>query len=567
MEYKPENKICQNCKTDFTIDQDDFSFYEKIKVPPPTFCPECRIQRRFAFRNERVFHRNKCAVTGKSLISCFSSKSPYVIYERDYWWSDKWNPLDYGQDYDFSQPFFEQYKELLLKTPHPNLFIGKCKDTFYGNHIGEFKNSYLVSASWLGENILYASRCNDNKDSVDMFTTVGCEFCYDNITSFKCYETFFSQNIISCVSSFFLYDCKNCSNCFGCTNLRSKSYCLWNKQLTKEEYFKELEKLDIGSFQNFKNINNKFNDLKIKALRRFANIINSYNSSGENISNAMNSHFCFDVKNNIKDCKFLINAVDNLNNSYDGYGVGANTDLLYEGIDSGVNGSRQLFVATSWECLDTEYSYNCHGCNNLFGCVSLRKKSYCIFNKQYSKEEYFSLVEKIKKQMNTIPYIDKNGIKYCYGEFFPIEISPFGYNETVANDYYPLLKEKILEKGYFWCDNDNPENKITHKSADLPDHIKQTTKDVLDFIIECENCKKAYKIIPAEYDFLKKFNLPVPRKCFECRHQERFSKVNPPKLWHRHCMKEGCTSEFETSYAPERPEIVYCERCYQNEVY
>jgi hypothetical protein len=47
----------------------------------------------------------------------------------------------------------------------------------------------------------------------------------------------------------------------------------------------------------------------------------------------------------------------------------------------------------------------------------------------------------------------------------------------------------------------------------------------------------------------------------------RIKRVNPPKLWHRKCMKEGCQNEFETSYAPERPEIVYCEKCYQQEVY
>jgi len=59
------------------------------------------MQRRFAFRNERVLHRNKCAKTGNNLISCFSSKAPFIIYERDFWWSDKWDPTDYGQDYDF----------------------------------------------------------------------------------------------------------------------------------------------------------------------------------------------------------------------------------------------------------------------------------------------------------------------------------------------------------------------------------------------------------------------------------------------------------------------------------
>ena len=34
---------CQNCKTKFEITADDMRFYERIKVPPPTWCPECRM--------------------------------------------------------------------------------------------------------------------------------------------------------------------------------------------------------------------------------------------------------------------------------------------------------------------------------------------------------------------------------------------------------------------------------------------------------------------------------------------------------------------------------------------
>ena len=49
---------------------------------------------------------------------------------------------------------------------------------------------------------------------------------------------------------------------------------------------------------------------------------------------------------------------------------------------------------------------------------------------------------------------------------------------------------------------------------------------------------------------------------------------NPMKLWHRTCMCDKnhlnhtgkCTNEFETSYSPDRPEIIYCEQCYQQEV-
>jgi hypothetical protein len=571
-----EIKNCQNCQKDFAVEPEDFNFYEKIKVPSPTFCPECRMQRRMAWRNERTLHRNKCAKTGKSLISCFSADSPFIVYERDIWWSDKWDPTDFGLQYDFKKSFFAQFRELLEKVPHPNLFIGKCVNTFYGNYIGEFRNSYLVSASWAGENMLYASRSNNCKDCLDMFTTTHCEFCFDDVSSNKCYETFFSQDADSCTSSYFLYDCKNCINCFGCTSLRNKSNCLWNVQLTREEYNKKLKELDIGSFENFKKAKEKFEKLKLKAFRRFSNIINSTNVSGNDIVHCANCQNCFAVQNEIKDCKYIVNSLDGLKDSYDGYGTGVNTELLYEGMDSGVNGSRQLFTLTVWECLNAEYCINCHGCNNIFGCIGLRNRNYCILNKQYSKEDFEKLRAEIIEQMNKIPYIDKKGRIYKYGEYFPIEISPFGYNETVSQDHFPLSEKEILTNGYKYIEKEKPEYKATIVAKDLPDHVKNASENVLDFIIECESCKRPYKIIENELIFLKRFNLPLPRKCFECRHQERFKKVNLPKLYHRTCMcnkqnhfhgAEKCEVEFETSYAPERPEIVYCEKCYQQEVY
>ena len=31
-----------------------------------------------------------------------------------------------------------------------------------------------------------------------------------------------------------------------------------------------------------------------------------------------------------------------------------------------------------------------------------------------------------------------------WGEFFPSSLSPFGYNETVAQEYFPMSREDIL---------------------------------------------------------------------------------------------------------------------------
>jgi len=55
-----------------------------------------------------LYHRD-CDATGKKIISNFSPDKDYIIYEQPYWWSDKWDFRDYGKDFDFNKPFFEQW--------------------------------------------------------------------------------------------------------------------------------------------------------------------------------------------------------------------------------------------------------------------------------------------------------------------------------------------------------------------------------------------------------------------------------------------------------------------------
>jgi hypothetical protein len=175
--------------------------------------------------------------------------------------------------------------------------------------------------------------------------------------------------------------------------------------------------------------------------------------------------------------------------------------------------------------------------------------------------------------MSDMPYIDSKGKIYKYGEFFPSELSPFAYNETIAQEYFPVSKEQAIQQGYKWKDKEERNYKIDIKTEDIPDNINETTEDILGKVIECahlgncnQQCTEAFKIIPEELAFYKRMGLSLPHLCPNCRHYERLAQRNPLKLWHRSCMNKDCNNKFETSYAPERPEIVYCEKCYQQEV-
>jgi len=593
-----EVRQCQNCKQNFTIEPEDFQFYEKIKVPAPTFCPDCRRQRRMFFRNERALYKRKCNAPGheEEIVSVFSLDKPVTVYDDRYWWSDAWNPLDYGKDYDFSKPFFEQFKELLRQVPLINLSITNMVNCSYCNVSEGDKNCFLATASEKNENVLYSNRIVYDKDSLDLYIANADELCYELVGSNQCYRTFFSQYCSQCVDSAFLYSCVGCDHCFGCSNLRSKSYHFFNKPCTKDEYEEKIKSIDLGSFSTVQKIHAEYTAVLAKSIRRFAHILKSVDVTGDNVAYVKNCKSCFDMIGSpaAEDCKYVSWGGAGLKDVFDGGpGVGVSLERGCEVTDTGIQVGRAYFTSVVYGSYDMYYSINCHGSKNLFGCYGLRSKEYCILNKQYTKEEYTKLMPRILEHMNATPYVDKKGRVYRYGEFFPAEVSPFAYNETIAQEYFPLTKEEAIAQGYSWRDTDVRDYKVTKQPTDLPDNIKDVKDDILEEVIGCthegkcnDQCTTAFKIVPQELEFYRRLNLHLPRLCPNCRHYERLRQRNPLKLWHRKCQCAGvksengvytnfathqhspnhCENEFETSYAPDRKEIIYCEQCYQNEV-
>jgi len=152
-----EIKNCQNCKNEFTIEPDDFSFYATMKVPAPTWCPDCRMMRRFAWMGYSTLYKRKCDFTGEQIISFYHPDLPYKVYRQDIWHSDKWDPLSYGREYDFNKSFFEQFRELQLSVPMPALHVeySTMVQSEYCNAASELKNCYLCVMADRAENCGY----------------------------------------------------------------------------------------------------------------------------------------------------------------------------------------------------------------------------------------------------------------------------------------------------------------------------------------------------------------------------------------------------------------------------
>ena len=564
---------CQNCKKDFTIEPDDFSFYEKIKVPPPTFCPECRRQRRLVWRNERTLYKRKCDLCQKNVIAMYHESVPFPVYCRECWYGDGWDPKSYAREYNMNKSVFEQYHELSNVVPKLALWQRNSINSDYSNYVGESKNVYL-SASVVknSENIFYSKSIDGCRDIVDCFNIInGSESLYENVEAQGNYDSQYLLLCRSCLDSYYSVDCINCSNCFLSHNLRNKKFCIRNKQYTKEDYFKELEKFNLKSRTSRQILLKEFEKIKKQAIYRFGNITKCVNVTGNNLLNVKNSKDCFEIYDteNSKYGYRAFSLKDCMDFDYGGW-----SELLYEYTTGALNHYNVHFTYSAMESVrNADYTEWCRNCSNIFGCISLNNAKYMILNKVYPKEEYMKLREQIIKQMSATLFKDKKGRVYKYGEFFPIELSPWAYNETLAQEFHPTTKQKAEENGYSWREPSKKNFEITTPADKIPDDIDDVAEEIMSKVLGCAHsgncnhqCTSAFRITDYELKFYKKHDIPLPDKCPNCRYYERVAVMPGLKLYKRVCMKCKVV-EFETAYAPDRPEKIYCESCYNKEIY
>ncbi|MBP6866418.1 MAG: hypothetical protein KBC12_02675 [Candidatus Pacebacteria bacterium] len=562
-----ETKNCQNCKTDFIIEPEDFSFYEKIKVPPPTFCPECRLQRRMAFRNERTLYKAVCDLCTKNVVTIFDPEIHKTIYCGSCWWGDSWDGTEYAMEYDSSRNFFDQLKDLMLKTPKMNLVVtySTLKNSDYINHAGGCKNCYLLFNADFCENVYYSTIVNHSKDVADCLMMNKTEFAYECIGGDGS-RIFFSENCAESVDVWYSKDCVSCTNCFGCVNLRNKSYHIFNQAYSKEEYLEKIKSMNLDKYSYHKLIQSSIHDFWNKFPRRFmygrmnVNVTGEYVYASKNVKNSYMTASADDAKY----CQFI--TLPSFKDSYDISEWGSGVESCVDSITAGEGIYQVKYSSGVWSNVkNVEYSMYVINSSDCFGCVGLRNKQYCILNKQYSKEEYQKLREQIINSLEANPYVDSQGRIFKYGEFMPYDLSPFSYNASYAIQYFPMTKEEIQNKGFIFSEIKSGEHNITKNTADLPDSISDITDAVTKEVLACTLCTKPYRIALGELELLKRLSLPVPRSCPNCRHNRRIDRVNKWRLFERNCGK--CQISIQTSYAPERPEIVYCEKCYQQEVY
>ena len=206
-------------------------------------------------------YRRKSDLSGKEIISIHHPDSSYIVYSQDEWWDDKWDPLDYGRDFDFIKPFFEQFKELQLSVPRPGVINNGAENSKYCNFADQNKNCYLLTSANRNEDSLYGFIMLECKDAVDVLWTTNSEILYECTDCDNCYNVRFGENCDNCTECSFIAHSKGLKNCILCVNLNNASYHILNKQCSKEEYEATMKEIS-GSYEKYEEMKKILDTLK-----------------------------------------------------------------------------------------------------------------------------------------------------------------------------------------------------------------------------------------------------------------------------------------------------------------
>lgn len=519
------------------------------------------MRRLTGFHNFTNLFKGRCAATGSPILQVYRPDSKFPVYSVQEWWGDGWDPLSFGRSYDFNRPMFEQFTDLLNCVPHPALQMTATtvQNCDYVNGVSYAKNCYLVFNSNNCEDCLYCLTVPQCTDCIDCSSCINCTLCSDCAAADNCYQLRHSFNCNNCRDSAFLWNCIGCQDCIGCVNLRQARFCLFNQQLTEKEFKEKSAELELDNYLEVERLWSVLFELALKSPQSSIRGHHLENASGDFLLHASYVEACFDG-DELQECVNCL-KVRKSHDCLDQYTWGIGNELIYNSSRVGFDCQRVICCYhASFGCDNVEYSFFCKGCRNCFGCVGLRGKEHCVFNKQYSKDDYNTLRTRIIAQMNS------QGGSQSYGEYFPFELSRHPYNDSDAMLYFPLDQAKAAALGAAWA----PELEETASAnradwSSIPARTRDINEDLTTKTFVCSASGKPFRLTAKEFRCYKERGLPVPRRHWRERLIERQARINPPILHSQKCARSG--QDIESTYLPERGWQVWEKNIYTNEFF
>ncbi|PIR04536.1 MAG: hypothetical protein COV59_00215 [Candidatus Magasanikbacteria bacterium CG11_big_fil_rev_8_21_14_0_20_39_34] len=539
-------RTCSESGIDFEISKEEFDLYKKLGVPLPDVAPHIRLQRlRAHIGGVDLFLRK--TLSGKPIVSMYDPESEAPILSPEEWHADAFDATQYGQKFDQDKSFFDQWITLSKRVPRPAIYNdpGSENCSWSLNEIS-FKNSYATYGGMECENVMYADMCINASNSADVANIVQSEWIYEGVQLFECSNCFFTHYSLGCIHTHFSFGCKNCSDCFGCVNLENKKFCFFNEQLTEEEYKAIVSNIDLGNAEVVEEWGRKVKDYWTKGYYIAESNYQSENVRGSNLIDSRDAMGLEALKMervyNVYDASFINDACD----------ITTCTQLeLCVNTISVTGGYENKMCIGCHDCVDVEYSELCFSCEHCFGCIGLRRKKFCIFNVQYSEEEYWKLIDQIKLQMFQAGE---------YGNFFPYWVSLLAYNTSHADVFFPLTQEKIEAIGARFFQFPQADTSDALPIEQLPVKLADFHEELLEETFVCPVSGRPFRIVEPELEFHKKFQLALPRKHPTVRRKQRYKDLLHLQLFLQTC--SDCKKNIFVPSLEEEGKRFLCELCY-----
>ena len=547
-----QEMVCPLSGKTWLLDEKEIEICRKYNVPPSKVEPETRLDYLSGFNTGFALWWKK-DIHGKVIMSSVHPDSEFSVMSDVEW--DNTNFLDKGFDYQLDQLIWDQLWKLRLRVPEK-----ATRSTASENTIGIASyrsiDSYMACGSMVNR-CHYTYAMVNGEDSVDVANG-------EQIT--RSFRVNGSQNIVdceyvfesvNCLNASFLFDCWNCEKCFGATNKRNKKFLWFNEQLSEEEWNKRRADVDLSCYSTAKKFEDRFHDLiRNQAVWPESFSFKNEDSNGERVLKCVRCEDCF----------WMIDSVDmyrarlGLGNEGCAYVSGpgwAKDTYMSTGTAQSAN---NRFCIAGQQMNSCEYSAFCVNCEYCFGCMGLKRSRYCIFNKQFTEDEYWEKIDDIKCQM-----LD-DGI---YGEFWPAKFCSHGFQYSVGQTYFGYSDEQLdrwkadkfdAGRGLVLSERQIENNPVSVE--EIPDCIDEIDSEKHVAVpIHDPELDRDFSVIKSEFEIYKKKRWPFPRQHFISRLTNLIRHSNSPHKMDYKC--DSCQVDMVTYKNLKFQERkIYCKDCY-----
>ncbi len=552
----PGERTCALTGEAWTMDQTEIDWYKKFNVPPSHMSPLSRLKLVDGYFVVFDMWYNKHAESGKPVVSIVHPATGIRVLPDTEWFSKDF--IDRGQSLDLLKPFFDQLHQLVISVPVAATYNYQVPENSIAFISLGDQDSYFVLAC-RSKRTLYAMNGYDVEDSAELTLVNNVRESYNVCHSDRVYKCRFVREAYDCIEGTFLFDCRNCEFCFGATNQRNKKYLFFNEQLTREDWEHRVAAIDLTSFAVREEYEKRFRDLVSNAVWPENFNIGDENSTGDYIYESTNCKDGYFITRGCKDldaCSYAFNSPSN--NCYLSTAIFGSSDCYY-GIGAGNSSQCRFALSILNQCFDTEYCNSCYNCEHCFGCVGLRHKKFCILNKQYTEEEYWKVLDELKRTM-----LDRGE----YGEMPPLKLSTQHWKGSGAALVYGATKDECAKLGAldFEAAADGAEgpeiDPALLRSLDtLPDRV-EAAEDLVGKPYWDAAFGRRFTYLKPELDLYQKLGVAPSRKHPTRRIRELYAEMNIAVFENAHC--EKCHQVIRVAKNMTYPNRrLYCRSCYR----